>query len=247
MLFRDAKLKIQQAAMSDFIVRRIMDTRAYMEREQGVPISDEDFYAALAVAMMESRENMRRSYQNHLATCISNRHIVPHTIKIDIDGTPFLEPIQKPTHFGGVGNAVEPLFTQEEMRQLNSVFPGSFQPVESPAAIFERIGVVKKFPPSKLTLDEESLRTEAAMNNLGGGTKVLTPAPPERTEDVGTAIARVLENHINQVAAAIDRDRAPIDINALLMDTRPPSPLHPLVMQDERDRKAVADPEPTHE
>lgn len=69
MLFRDAKLTIQQAAMSDFLVRRIIDTRRYIERESGRPISDEDFYAALAVAMMQSRDHWQKGLMDHMNIC----------------------------------------------------------------------------------------------------------------------------------------------------------------------------------
>ena len=69
MLFRDAKVKIQQAAMHDFLVRRIVNTRRYIEERSGRLMSDEDFYAALAVAMMESRDNVNQNYRNHMARC----------------------------------------------------------------------------------------------------------------------------------------------------------------------------------
>ena len=69
MLFRDAKIKIQQASMTDFLVRRIFETRRYIERGSGRLISDEDFYAALAVAMMESKDHHIKRLRDHLAIC----------------------------------------------------------------------------------------------------------------------------------------------------------------------------------
>lgn len=76
MIFRDAKQKLSEAAWHDPIVRAVSNARLSIERESGRPISDEHFYAALAVAMMESRENVTQAYLAHMASCISARFVI---------------------------------------------------------------------------------------------------------------------------------------------------------------------------
>lgn len=71
----------------------------------------------------------------------------------------------------------------------------------------------------------------------------------EQTEPIELALARVFEQHLERVADAIDldhvrnADRYRAQIDAMIMTpeeiNRPPSKLHPLVQQDETDRKAV--------
>lgn len=76
MYFRDAKAKLEQAARIDYIVRRMFDTRRYIERVSGRTMPDEDFYAELAVRLLESRDEWRDSFTAHLDRCGPTQRLI---------------------------------------------------------------------------------------------------------------------------------------------------------------------------
>jgi hypothetical protein len=76
MMFRDSIAKIEEKRGHDFIVSRLFHARYYIERETGVRISDADFYAALAVAALESRDNVIQTFRGHLDLC-PYQYVVP--------------------------------------------------------------------------------------------------------------------------------------------------------------------------
>ena len=175
MLFRDAKLKIQQAAGNgDFLVRMIMDTRRYMELESGRLISDEDFYAALAVAMMESRNHVKQAFLDHMNTRAINTIVMKDSDPIATPNAPVIRHnIEGEIHL----EPMIPHLAAAEIAQINSLCRF--------ADVFSGVPSLMMGPP---------------------------PQPP-------SALEEVYRRHGGA--------------------KRPPSALHPLVKQDEIDRKAI--------